>query len=100
MSSESIQKKLTCVRPPRVQISYDVHVGDAMQLKEIPFVLGVLGDFTGNPVEKLPEVRDRKFIDVNPDNFGDVLASMKPHLNFTVENKLSDQPNPGKLGID
>ena len=100
MSSESIQKKLTRVRPPRVQISYEVQVGDAIQLKEIPFVMGVLGDFTGNPVEALPEVRDRKFVDVNPDNFDDVLASMKPHLRFTVDNKLSDQPNAGKLGID
>ena len=100
MSSESIQKKLTRVRPPRVQISYEVQIGDAIQLKEIPFVMGVLGDFSGNPVEPLPEVRDRKFVDVNPDNFDDVLASMKPHLRFSVDNKLSDQPNAGKLGID
>jgi type VI secretion system protein ImpB len=100
MSSESVHKKLTRVRPPRVQISYEVHVGDAIQLKEIPFVLGVLGDFTGNPVDALPEVRERKFVEVNPDNFDDVLASMKPHLRFSVENKLSDQPNASKLGVD
>lgn len=100
MSSESIQSRLTRVRPPRVQISYEVHVGDAIQLKEIPFVLGVLGDFTGNPVDALPEVRDRKFVEITPDNFDAVLASMKPHLKFSVVNKLSGQDNAGKLGVD
>ena len=99
MARESIQKKLTRVRPPRVQISYDVQVGDAIELKELPFVLGVMGDFTGQPTEPLPRLKDRRFVDVNPDNFDSVLESMKPHLSFSVENKLSEDPNAGDLRV-
>lgn len=100
MPSESTQKKLTRVRPPRVQITYDVEVGNAIQIKELPFVMGVLGDFTGQPVDELPKLKDRKFVEVTPDNFDDVLASMKPHLAFSVENKLSSEPGAGKLAVD
>ena len=100
MARESTQKKLERVRPPRVQIAYEVETGGAIELKEIPFVMGVLGDFTGSPREPLPRLKDRKFVDVTPDNFDDVLASMKPHLAFTVENKLSEDPNAGKIGVD
>ena len=100
MANESVQKKLERVRPPRVNISYEVETGGAIELKELPFVMGVLGDFTGQPTEPLAKLKDRKFVDVNPDNFDDVLKSMKPHLTFTVENKLSDDPEAGKLGVD
>jgi type VI secretion system protein ImpB len=100
MPSESVQKKLERVRPPRVNISYEVETGGAIELKELPFVMGVLGDFTGQPVEPLAKLKDRKFVDVNPDNFDDVLASMKPHLAFTVENKLSEDPEAGRLAVD
>lgn len=102
MARESVQKKLTRVRPPRVQISYDVQVGDAIELKELPFVLGVMGDFTGQPTEPLPNLKDksRRFVDVNPDNFDSVLESMRPHLAFSVENKLSEDPNAGNLKVD
>jgi type VI secretion system protein ImpB len=100
MGRESTQTKLTRVRPPRVQITYDVQIGDAIELKEIPFVLGVLGDFTGNPAEELPRLKDRKFVEVNPDNFDDVLAATKPHLAYSVENKLSENPDAPKLKVD
>ena len=100
MPSESVQKKLERVRPPRVNISYEVETGGAIELKELPFVMGVLGDFTGQPTEPLAKLKDRKFVDVNPDNFDDVLKSMRPHLSFTVENKLSEDAEAGKLGID
>src|SRR6185503_19619689 len=100
MPSESVQKKLERVRPPRVQISYDVETGGAIEMKELPFVMGILGDFSGQPVEPLAKLKDRQFVEVNPDNFDEVLASMKPHLQFSVENKLSEDPNAGKLGID
>jgi type VI secretion system protein ImpB len=96
---ESIQKKLTRVRPPRVQISYDVQVGDAIQLKELPFVMGVFGDFTGQPIEPLEPMKKRRFVDVTPENFDSVLESMKPHLAFSVDNKLSDDPD-SKLKVD
>ncbi|HKG93869.1 MAG TPA: type VI secretion system contractile sheath small subunit [Gemmatimonadaceae bacterium] len=100
MAREGTQKKLERVRPPRVNISYDVETGGAIETKELPFVMGVLGDFTGQPTEPLAKLKDRKFVEITPDNFDDVLASMKPHLAFTVENKLSEDPNAPKLGVD
>ena len=100
MAKQSTQHKLDRVRPPRVQITYDVEVGGAIELKELPFVLGVLGDFTGQPTEPLPRLKDRKFIEVTPDNFDAALGSMRPHLAFTVENKLSEDVDAAKLGVD
>ncbi|HTS25002.1 MAG TPA: type VI secretion system contractile sheath small subunit [Bryobacteraceae bacterium] len=100
MARESTQHKLDRVRSPRVQITYDVEIGDAIELKELPFVLGVLGDFTGQPSDPLPKLKDRKFVEVNPDNFDQVLESMKPHLAFSVENKLSEDPNAGNIKVD
>jgi type VI secretion system protein ImpB len=100
MARESTQHKLDRVRSPRVQITYDVEIGDAIEIKELPFVMGVLGDFTGQPTEPLARLKDRKFVEVNPDNFDQVLESMKPHLAFTVENKLSEDPDAGNLKVD
>src|SRR5690242_6051642 len=100
MARESTQHKLDRVRSPRVQITYDVEVGDAIEVKELPFVMGVLGDFSGQPTEPLPRLKDRKFVEVNPDNFDTVLESMKPHLAYSVENKLSEDPNAGNLKVD
>lgn len=96
--SESTQKKLNRVRPPRVQLSYDVEIGDAIEQKELPFVVGVMGDFSGNPEEPLPKLRDRKFVSVDGDNFDDVLQGMAPRATFRVKNKLSDKG--GELGLD
>ena len=95
-----MQHKLDRVRPPRVQITYDVEVGDAIEVKELPFVMGVLGDFTGQPTEPLAKLKDRKFVEVTPDNFDAVIENMKPHLAFSVENKLCKDPNAGKLKVD
>jgi type VI secretion system protein ImpB len=100
MAQASTQQKLSRVRPPRVHVTYDVEIGDAIELKELPFVMGVLGDFTGQPSEPLPRLRDRKFVEVNPDNFDQVLEGMKPHLSFSVENKLSEDPNAANLKVD
>ena len=100
MARESAQHKLDRVRPPRVHITYDVEVGDAIELKELPFVLGVLGDFTGMPEQPLPRLRDRKFVEINPDNFDKVLEGMNPHLAFSVENKLSEDPDAGQLRVN
>jgi type VI secretion system protein ImpB len=100
MAKQSTQHKLDRVRPPRVHVTYDVEVGDAIELKELPFVMGVLGDFTGQPAEPLPRLRDRKFVEVNPDNFDSVLEGMKPHLSFSVENKLSEDSNAPQLKVD
>jgi type VI secretion system protein ImpB len=98
--SNSTQHKLDRVRPPRVHVTYDVEVGDAIEMKELPFVLGVLGDFTGQPEQPLPRLRERKFVEVNPDNFDQVLEGMKPHLSFSVENKLSEEQDAPQLKVD
>ncbi|MBS1859913.1 MAG: type VI secretion system contractile sheath small subunit [Acidobacteria bacterium] len=98
--AESLQHKLDRVRSPRVHITYDVETGGAIEKKELPFVMGVFGDFTGMPEEPLPRLKDRKFVEINPDNFDTVLGAMKPHLSFSVENKISDDPEAGQLKVD
>jgi len=98
--AESLQHKLDRVRSPRVHITYDVEAGGAIEKKELPFVMGVFGDYTGMPEEPLPRVKDRKFVEINPDNFDSVMASMKPHLAYSVENKLSDEPDAPNLKVD
>jgi type VI secretion system protein ImpB len=100
MAKESVHKKLDRVRPPRVQVTYDVEVGDAIETKELPFVMGVLADLSGQPREALPRLKDRRFVEISPDNFDSVLESMRPHLAFSVDNKLSDDPNAGQLKVD
>jgi type VI secretion system protein ImpB len=98
--AESLQHKLDRVRSPRVHITYDVETGGAIETKELPFVMGVFGDFTGMAEEPLPRLKDRKFVEVSLDNFDAVLAAMKPHVAFSVENKLSEDPNAGQLKVD
>ena len=98
--AESLQHKLDRVRSPRVHITYDVETGGAIEKKELPFVMGIFGDFTGQPEEPLPRLKDRKFVEVNPDNFDSVLAAMKPHLAFSVENKISDDPEAGQVRVN
>ena len=92
MAKESTQHKLDRVRKPRVQITYDVEINGAMQLKELPFVVGVLGDYSGNPSQPLPAMKDRKFVEVDRDNFDRVLAGMSPRLALRVDDKLSGKP--------
>jgi len=98
--AESVQRKLERVRAPRVHISYEVETGGAIEMKELPFVMGVLGDFTGHPEEPLARLKDRKFVEVNPDNFESVLKSMKPHLSFKVQNTLAEGEEGSKIGVD
>lgn len=88
---ESVQKRLERVRPPRVQLSYDVEIGDAIESKELPFVMGVMGDFTGqqDPDKPLPKLKERKFVNVDLDNFDEVLDGMAPKASYRVKNKLS-----------
>jgi len=76
-----------------------VETGGAIEIKELPFVMGVLGDFSGQPTEPLPRLKERRFVEVNPDNFDSVLESMKPHLAFAVENKLSEDADAGQLKV-
>ena len=95
---ESLQHRIERVRPPRVNITYDVEVGGAIELKELPFVIGILGDYVGKPAEPLPALKNRKFIEIDPDNFNQVLAGMKPRLAYSVDNKL--QNDGSKMGVD
>jgi type VI secretion system protein ImpB len=88
--AESIQHKLDRVRAPRVHITYDVEIGDAIEMKEIPFVVGVLADLSGKPDQPLPKMKDRKFIEIDRDNFDQVLEGMKPRLAYRVDNKLTN----------
>jgi type VI secretion system protein ImpB len=72
-----------------VQITYDVEIGDAIVMKEIPFVVGVLADLSGKPEKPLPRLKDRKFVEIDRDNFDKVLEGMQPRLAFRVDNKLT-----------
>ena len=90
MAGDSIQKKLERVRPPRVQIKYEVHIGDALELKELPFVVGVMGDYSGKPDQPLPKLKDRKFVAIDSDNFDEVLAGVEPVARFAVPNRISE----------
>ena len=86
----SVYKKINKVRKPRVQISYDVEDGGQSVKKEIPFVVGVLGDFSGNPEASLKSFKQRKFVEINGDNFNKVMDSTAPELNFKVQNTLKN----------
>lgn len=86
--AESYQKKINRVRKPRVHITYDVETNGAEVEKELPFVVGVMGDFSGNPTQKLAPLGDRKFIQIDRDNFNDVMKRMTPGLNMRVENTM------------
>jgi type VI secretion system protein ImpB len=95
---ESTQKKLSRIRPPRVQITYDVEIGDAIQMKELPFVAGIMADLSGKPAEALPKLKDRKFVEIDRDNFNDVLASCGPRLALSVDNRLAKDDT--KLNVE
>lgn len=96
--SDSIQHKLDRVRPPRVHITYDVEIGDAVEQKEIPFVAGVLSDLSGKPEAPLPPLKERKYVEVDRDNINSVLEGMNPRLAFKVENKIEDDDS--KIGVE
>jgi type VI secretion system protein ImpB len=85
-----IHDKLERVRKPRVHIKYDVHTGDATVEKELPFVVGVLGDFSGNPTQPLKSLAHRKFISIDRDNFNEVMEKMTPGVNIKVQNTLKN----------
>ncbi|RKP50979.1 type VI secretion system contractile sheath small subunit [Trinickia fusca] len=87
---ESIQKRLQKVRPPRVQLTYEVERGDAIEVKELPFVVGVVADLAGQSEIEQPKLRDRKFVNIDRDNFDDVMRGLEPRAAFQVKNELSD----------
>jgi type VI secretion system protein ImpB len=89
--AKSAQHTLDRVRRPRVQITYDVQVGDAMKTVELPFVVGVMADLSGQPKEALKPLKERKFVAIDRDNFNDVLAKQAPRLAMKVQNRLSEE---------
>lgn len=89
MSHESVQKKLSRVRPPRVQITYDVEVGDAKETKELPMMLGVVGNFAGHAADKQAKLKDRSFTQIDRDNINEVMRSISPSLHIKVKDQLS-----------
>ena len=95
---DSLQKKLSRVRPPRVHITYDVETGDAIEKREIPFVVGVMADLSGQPDQPLPALKDRKFVNIDKDTFDPVLGQINPRLAFKVDNKLSEDDS--RLGLE
>jgi type VI secretion system protein ImpB len=96
--AESTQHKLDRVRKPRVHLTYDVEVGDATQQKELPFLMGVMSDLSGNPEEPLPKLKDRKFVEIDRDNFNKVMGATKPRLAYRVDNKLTEEDT--KIGVE
>lgn len=96
----SVQEKLSRVRKPRVHITYDVETEGAVVQKELPFVVGVLGDFSGDPTEPLKPLTDRKFIQIDRDNFNQVLARMTPGLKLKVDNTLADDGSQMTVELD
>ena len=101
MPPKSVQHKLSRVRPPRVHITTDVETGAAIEMVELPFVVGVLGDFSGKPKEPLAPVSARKFVEITPDNFDKVLEAMKPRLELNVKNTLTkNDPKAASLKVD
>jgi len=97
--TESTQKKLSRIRPPRVQITYDVELGGAIEKKELPLIVGILADLAGKQENPLPPVKARKFIEIDRDNFNDVMASISPRLAFAVDNRLDDESNT-KMNVE
>ena len=95
---ESIQKRLQKVRPPRVQLTYEVERGDAIEVKELPFVVGVVADLAGQSEVEQPKLRERKFVNIDRDNFDDVMKGLEPRAAFQVKNRLTDAG--GSFAVD
>jgi type VI secretion system protein ImpB len=100
MARESINKKLSRVRPPRVHITYDVETGEAIEKREIPFVVGVLADLSGQPASALPPLKSpqRKFVEIDRDNFNRVMAKIEPRVAVKVDNRLTNDDT--KIGVE
>jgi type VI secretion system protein ImpB len=100
MASGSSQKVIGRNRPPRVQIEYDVYTGGSQKKVNLPFVMGVMADLSGKPAEALPPLADRKFLEIDVDNFDNRMKSMKPRVAFQVPNKLGGEGSTGNMPVD
>ena len=89
--AESLQKWVGRNRPPRVQITYDVEIGDAVEKKELPFVMGVLADLAGHPSEAPTKLKDRRFVEIDRDNFNQIMEKISPRLDLSVDDRLKGE---------
>jgi type VI secretion system protein ImpB len=89
--AESLQKWVGRNRPPRVQITYDVEIGDAVEKKELPFVMGVLADLAGHPDGTPSKLKDRRFVEIDRDNFNQIMEKIGPRLDLSVEDRLKGE---------
>jgi type VI secretion system protein ImpB len=97
--AESFQQRRKRQRPTRVNLVYEVETGGAMVKRELPFIMGVMSDLSGDGADDLPEIADRQFVEIKPDNFDKVLKGMKPRLTYAVDNKL-DPDAEDKIGVE
>lgn len=91
--AESLQKWLGRNRPPRVHITYDVELGGAIEKRELPLVVGLLADLSGMPEKPLPKVKDRRFVEIDRDNFNEVMGKLSPRLEISVPNAITGEGN-------
>ena len=98
--ADSIHDKLKRVRKPRVHITYEVETNGAVSKKEIPFVMGVMGDYSGDNVDKKKALKDRKFSQIDRDNFNDVMCNVAPQLRMKVDNTLEKDGSEMSLSLD
>lgn len=96
---DSIQHVLDRVRKPRVHITYDVELGDAIEMKELPFVMGIMADLAGNRTSELPKLKDRKFVELDPDSFGEIMASIAPRISLEVPSRMPGAAEADTLSI-
>jgi type VI secretion system protein ImpB len=96
--NSSVQKKLQKVRPPRVQMTYDVEIGDAIENKELPLVVGVVGDFGGNSEVPQKRLKERSFVGIDRDNFDEVMKGIEPRATYRVQNELTGEG--GQFAVD
>lgn len=98
--AQSTQHKLDRVRPPRVQITYDVEIGDAIEKKELPLVVGILADLSGKSLKPRDKLTERRFVEIDRDNFNEVMASLAPRTTLKVKNTLTRDPENGNNQLD
>ena len=91
--AESLQKRVGRNRPPRVQITYDVEIGDAIEKRELPLVVGVLADLAGKPASAPPKMKDRRFVEIDRDNFDEIMAKIGPRLDMSVPDMMKGSGN-------
>ncbi len=91
--SDSLQKWVGRNRPPRVQITYDVEVGDAVEKKELPLVVGLMADLTRHPLNPLPKMKERRFVEIDRDNFDEIMGNIAPRLDISVPDTFKGEGN-------